>query len=98
SEPPLVDDAAQGLVRRGDDSNVDVDRPAAAHPLDLALLERAQDLRLHGEGHVADLVEEQRPAAGQLEPSDPRADGAREGATLVAERLGDRKSVVEGKE
>src|SRR3989449_7044139 len=29
-----------------------------------------------------------RPAAGQLEPSDPRADGAREGATLVAEQLG----------
>src|SRR2546422_1572401 len=98
SEPTLVDELAQGLVRRGDDSNVDVDRPAAPDPLDLALLERAQDLRLHDEGHVADLVEEQRPAAGQLEPSDPRADGAREGATLVAEQLGfeeplqDRKS------
>src|SRR2546422_10819192 len=97
SEPTLVDELAQGLVRRGDDSNVDVDRPAAAHPLDLALLERAQDLRLHGEGHVADLVEEQRPAAGQLEPSDARADGAREGATLVAEQLGFEEPLRDGR-
>jgi hypothetical protein len=59
-----------------------------AHALDLALLERAQDLRLHGERHVADLVEEQRRAARPLEASGARENGAGEGAALVAEQLG----------
>src|SRR5207245_10093997 len=73
------------------------DRPATDDPLDPALLERAHDLRRHGEGHGADLVEEQRPAAGQLESSDPRADGAREGATLVAEQLGFEEPLRDGR-
>ena len=39
----------------------------AAHPLELALLDGAQELRLRRERQLADLVEEQRPAVGELE-------------------------------
>src|SRR2546426_858616 len=62
-------------------------RSVAADALDLTFFDRAQNLRLHAEGHIADLVEEQGAAAGQLEASDPRSDGAGEGAALVAEQL-----------
>src|SRR6059036_4142627 len=87
-ESTHLDEMAQGLVRRGNDPRVDVDRPFTADALDPTFFDGAQNLRLHAEGHIADLVEEQRAAAGQLEASDPRSDGAGEGATLVAEELG----------
>jgi hypothetical protein len=41
-----------------------VPRPERA---DLALLQHAQDLRLQPEGHLADLVEEERAPVGELE-------------------------------
>ncbi len=41
-----------------------------AHPLQLAGLEHAQQLGLLRERHVADLVEEERAAVGQLEAAD----------------------------
>ena len=47
------------------DAHVHLDRLVAADALDLVLLEHAQHLRLGGEVHVADLVEEQRAAVGQ---------------------------------
>ena len=40
-----------------------------ADPLELALLDRAQELDLHLDGDLADLVEEQRAAVGELEPA-----------------------------
>ena len=39
--------------------------------------ERTQQLRLQRQGHVADLVQEKCPAAGSLEQSLVRTDGAR---------------------
>ena len=62
--------------------------PGAAEPLECALLEHPQQLGLQLERQVADLVEEQRAAVGQLEAARPsRRDGAGEGALLVAEQL-----------
>src|SRR5262249_25644149 len=72
----IVEIGAEGLsftglheiaIRCGDDPCVDLDRLAAAHALDLALLQHAKELRLHGQRHVADLVEEQRASARALE-------------------------------
>src|SRR5262249_18267522 len=60
-------------------------RPADA--LELALLQYAQQFRLHRRRHVADLVEEHRPALSQLEASLALADRAREAALFVAEEL-----------
>jgi hypothetical protein len=80
-------DRLEVLVRRRDDAHVDPDRLRASDALDLALLQDAQDLGLGRQRHVADLVEEDRPAVAELELADPLARGAREGALLVAEEL-----------
>ena len=58
------------------DAGVDVDRLAAADPLDDALLKEAQQLDLQRQRDVADLVEEQSPALRQLNLADVRFDGA----------------------
>ena len=91
--------AVEVVVGRGDDPHVDLDHARAAHARDLPVLQHAQQLGLHGRGHVADLVQEQRAAVGLLEAAAPLRDGARERALLVAEQLalhelgGDRRAV-----
>src|SRR5206468_8049564 len=53
----------------------------------LPILEEAEELDLRRRRHVADLVQEQRPADGELELALLRRRRAREGALLVAEEL-----------
>ncbi len=56
-------------VGGGDDAYVHVDGLGRAHRPHLLLLQHAQELGLQGEGHVADLVQEQRsPLGGEEEP------------------------------
>ena len=59
----------QILMRRRDDAHVDADRRLAAHAVELAFGEDAQEPRLQRSGHVADLIQEQRAAVGLLEPA-----------------------------
>ena len=59
----------------------------AAEPLELALLQHAQQLDLGREVQLADLVEKQRAALGQLEAPFLRRVRAGERAFLVAEQL-----------
>ena len=59
----------------------------APQPLELALLQHAQQLHLRRQVDVADLVEKQRAALGELEPAFLALLGAGEGALLVAEEL-----------
>src|SRR5438552_1496036 len=87
AEAPRLHLGLEVLVGGGEDADVDLEGAVAAHPLELALLEHAQDLRLRLRPHVADLVEEERPAVGDLELALARRDGPREGALLVAEEL-----------
>ena len=61
-----------------------LDRLVAADPLDFAFLNGAQQLGLQVEPQVADLVEKQRAAAGQLELADPLLYRAGEGSAFVA--------------
>src|SRR5262249_24422922 len=75
------------LVRRRDDPDVDLDRAISPDPLELSFLEHAQDLGLRLERHVADLVEQQGAAVGDLELSLPRGRRSVERATLVTEEL-----------
>src|SRR5437870_1994885 len=75
-------------VRRGDDPDVDLDRPRAAYALDLAFLEHSQELDLELGPKRADLVEEEAAPLRQLELSDLPLMGAGERALLVAEELG----------
>jgi hypothetical protein len=75
-------------VGGGDEAEIDLDRLVAAEPFDAVLLERAQQLGLGEQGEVADLVEKQRAAVGQLQPSELALLGAGEGPFFVAEQLG----------
>ena len=77
AEAALADLLLEVLVGGGDDPHVHLDRARAAHGLDVLLLQRAQDLGLGLEAHVADLVEEERAAVGQLELALARGEGAR---------------------
>ncbi len=98
-EAPLGDGGAQVAVGGGDHAHVDAVRLVRAHALDLALLQRAQQHRLQLQRQVADLVEEERAAVGDLELAGAVARGAGEGAGDVAEelargdRLGQRRAV-----
>ena len=74
-------------MRRRDDADVGTFRPRAPETLELVLLQDAQQLRLELERNVADLVEEERAAVGELEPPDLLRDRAGERAALVPEEL-----------
>ena len=63
------------------------DGVVAADALVDALLQHAQQLHLHRQAHVADLVEEQRAALGDLEASLAGGDRAGERALLVTEQF-----------
>src|SRR5438874_5492238 len=79
--------ALEVLVGRRDDADVHPDGAVAADALELALLQHAQDLGLRLEAHVADLVEQEGPAVGDLELAFARRRRAGEGPLLVAEEL-----------
>src|SRR5438128_2616044 len=88
TERARPDGGFQIYFRRRQDSHVDRHRPHAAQPLDLALLQDAQQLRRKVEPQGADLVEEHGAPVGQLEAAELLRVGPREGALLVAEQLG----------
>ena len=67
AEPPVLHRLLEIDVGRDDEPEVGLDRLGAADALDLALLDRAQQLGLQVEAQVADLVEEQRAAGRELE-------------------------------
>src|SRR5207245_7229775 len=66
---------------------VGLERPSTAEPLKFALLQHAQELRLHGGTHLAHFVEKQRPSGALLQPARPRRHGPGEGALLVPKQL-----------
>ena len=74
-------------VGRGDDADVDALRPRVADRQHLALLEEPQQLRLHVERQVADLVEEERAADRGPQHAGLIGDRAGEAAAAVAEQL-----------
>src|SRR5688572_32683903 len=59
----------------------------AADPKKRSLLQEAEQLRLQGGSHLADLVEEHGAAVGDLEETFFSGLRVREGALLVAEQL-----------
>ena len=86
AEGALRDRGLEVHVGRRDHAHVDVARLIGADRAHLADRERAQQLGLHGDADLADLVEEQRAAIGAAEQPLARV-GAREGAAHVAEQL-----------
>jgi hypothetical protein len=86
-------------VGGGDDAHVHLDGLRAAHPLELLLLQHAQELGLQVEPHLADLVEQQRAAVRALEGALHALHRAGEAPLLVPEQraldepLGERGAV-----
>ena len=74
-------------MRGGDDARVDFGGPRAAQPLDLLLLQHAQELDLDVGRQVANLVQEDRRSVGQLEAPDLARQGPGVGALLPPEQL-----------
>ena len=64
-----------------------VHRAQAAHRVNGALLQDTQQFDLHVQRQVADLIEKNRAAVGQLETSHAVGHGTRESAFAVAEKL-----------
>ena len=87
AEALLLDRALEIAIRRGDDAHVDCHLGARAERAHLPLLEHAEDLRLERHRHVADLVEEERPASRLDEEAGPRFARVGERATGVSEQL-----------
>jgi len=74
---------------RADHPHIQIDLFVAADPTEAAVLQEAQQLGLQPRAHLADAIEKQRTACGQLQQAElafrPRAF---EGAGAVAEQLG----------
>ena len=75
-------------MRRAQEANVDRHFGDRADRPHRPFLDRAQQLRLHRQRQVADLVEEERAAVGRLEEAFAVVVGAGERALAVAEELG----------
>lgn len=71
----------------GNDAHVHALGLVAAHALEGAFLQYAQQLDLHRQRHVADFVEEQCAAIGQLKAPGTAGDRPGKGALLVAEQF-----------
>ena len=71
----------------GNDAHIDILRLVAANPLEGTLLQHTQQLDLHRQRHIADLVEEQRAAIGQLEAPGAAGNGTGKGTLLMAEQF-----------
>ncbi|MCY1222594.1 hypothetical protein D9M72_346920 [compost metagenome] len=85
AEPALAHFVDQVLVGGRDQPHIDPVRMARADRLDLALLHGTQELHLHFERQVADLVEEQGAAVGIDELAGVFFRRAGKGALFVAE-------------
>src|SRR5690606_24579862 len=69
-------------IGRGDDAYIDLDRALFADRLDLALLQKPEELWLNVERQVADLVEEKRSAVGRTDHTRRVGDGTGKRAFL----------------
>src|SRR5574342_967235 len=87
AEAPLAHGPLESAIRGRDQPHVHRQRLRPADALELALLQNAQELRLQLQRQVADLVEEERPPVGELEPAHLPRERAGERPLLVPEEL-----------
>ena len=80
---PRGDECVEITIRRGDDTHVDAPVRVVADAAELLALQDAEDLRLQGQRHLADLVEEQRARVRRGEE-----------AFAIARRIGERAAHV----
>jgi len=88
AEFALGDKSGEVVVGGGDNADIHADGAVAAEALELLFLKHAKEFRLEFQGKVADFVEEQRAAVGELEAANFLRKRAGERAALVAEKFG----------
>src|SRR5205085_2020503 len=96
AEASVLNHRAQVSVRGGDDAHVNLYRARAADATNLALLQGAQQFRLHRNVELAYLVEEERALVRYLEEALLLGVRAGERALLVSEEFGFEKVLVDG--
>jgi len=84
------------LIGGGDNADVHALGAVAAEAFEFLLLEDAKEFGLEFEGKVADFIEKESAAVGELEAANFLADGAGESAALVAEEFGFEKAAGNG--
>ena len=87
AEKPLAYPLRRIAVGGADDAGVHGEGAVLAHAAHLAVLQRAQELGLQRQRHLADLVQEEGAAARLLEEAAARTRGARERTLAVTEEL-----------
>jgi hypothetical protein len=96
TEAAFVDHALERAVRRRDHAYVDLDLLLCAEPPHAAGVDRAEELRLHLDRELADLVEEERASMRALERAGLLAGGAGVRAAHVTEELVVRERLSHG--
>src|SRR6266566_690389 len=74
-------------VCRGNDPHVHADGLVTADPLEVALLEHAEQLRLQLQRQIPDLVQEERTPVGELKPPNASSQSARECTLLMSKQF-----------
>jgi hypothetical protein len=87
----------QVCVGGGDDSHVNLDRALLAQRLNLALLQKSENLRLHVQRQIAYLVQEERAAFGRANDARRIMHSARKSAATIAEEVAFRKLFRDGR-
>ena len=85
--PTRLTQAAQVAVRCTEDAHVDRNLPLGADRTHRLFLDDSQQLDLHVQGKLGDLVQEQRAALGGLKQPVLVCSGAREAALAMSEEL-----------
>ena len=87
AEGPVGDRPGEVTVGRGDHPHVHRACDRRSHAFKLTLLQHPQQLGLQARADLADLVEQQRAAVGQLEAALAQRVSPGESTLLVAEQL-----------
>src|SRR5208337_4352915 len=97
AETPGENFGAEVAVGGGDEADIDLLDLGRADALNFAVLDDAQQLGLHGQGSLADFIQEHRAAIGVLEQARASIRGAGESAANMAEQLALQEGVHQGR-
>ena len=84
---PLGGSAFQRLVGGCDQAHIDARDGVVADALQLARLQKPKHFGLHGDRHLANLVQQQGPAVGHFDPAEARLHGSGKRSAGVAKQL-----------
>src|ERR1700722_3442148 len=87
AEPPLMDQVIEVVIGGGNDAHLGLTRAVTTDRLKLAVLQHTEQLGLHLQRQIADLVEKKRTAVCQLKAPDSIRHGSAKGTLNVAEQL-----------